>query len=134
VTHLNAAEKVSTEEHFRALERARLGSLVARDIALAETLHSPEFHLVTPRGSTYSRESYLQAVERGRIVYLKWEAAEIVVRRFGGVALLRYRADIEMPNASGERDAFSCWHTDSYELHEGLWQVVWSQATLIRQG
>ena len=107
-------------------------ALVARDIALAQALHSSEFHLITPRGSTYSRESYLQAVEIGKIVYLKWEAASILVRRFGSVALLRYQAELEMLSASGEHSAFACWHTDSYEVHNGFWQVVWSQATLIR--
>jgi len=106
--------------------------LVERNFELAQALHSPEFHLVTPRGSTYSRESYLQAVENGKIVYLKWEAADILVRRFGSVALLRYRAELEMPDACGEVSSFACWHTDSYELHNGCWQVVWSQATLIR--
>jgi hypothetical protein len=132
VTHVNAAEAVSTDEDFRALERTRLRALVARDFELAQALHSSEFHLITPRGSTYSRESYLQAVESGKIVYLKWEAAEILVRRFGSVVLLRYRAELEMPSAIGEHSAFSCWHTDSYELHNGFWQVVWSQATGIR--
>ena len=130
--HVNAAESVSTDEDFRTLERARLRALVTRDLALAQALHSPEFHLISPRGSTYSRESYLQAVETGKIVYLKWGAADIIVRRFGGVALLRYRAELGMPSASGENSAFACWHTDSYELHSGFWQVVWSQATLIR--
>jgi hypothetical protein len=132
VTHVNAAEAVSTDEDLRTLERTRLRALVARDIALAQALHSSEFHLITPRGSTYSRESYLQAVKIGKIVYLKWEAADILVRRFGSVALLRYQAELEMPSASGEHSAFACWHTDSYELHNGFWQVVWSQATLIR--
>ena len=88
VTHVNAAEAVSTDEDFRALERTRLRALVARDFALAQALHSSEFHLITPRGSNYSRESYVHAVESGKIVYLKWEAAEILVRRFASVALL----------------------------------------------
>ena len=129
---VNAAEAVTTDEDFRILERTRLGALVARDFELARVLHSSEFHLVSPRGSTYSRDSYLEAVETRKIAYLKWEAAEILVRRFDGVTLLRYQAELEMPGASGENSAYSCWHTDSYELHAGLWRVVWSQATLIR--
>ena len=129
---INAVDAVATEEDFRHMERSRLRALVARDFALAEPMHAPEFHLITPRGSTYMRDSYLQAVETGKIVYLKWEPAEILVRRFANVALLRYRADLEMPGAVGENSIFACWHTDSYELHDGHWQVVWSQATLIR--
>ena len=132
VTHINAAEAVSTDEDLRSLERTRLRALVEREFELARALHSSEFHLITPRGATYSRESYLQAVEVGRIVYLKWEAVGILVRRFGNVALLRYRAELAMPSTSGEPESFECWHTDSYELHNGFWQVVWSQATRIR--
>jgi len=132
MTRINAAEAVSTDEDLRSLERTRLLALVERDFELALALHSSEFHLITPRGSTYSRESYLQAVEAGKIVYLKWEAVGILVRRLGDVALLRYRAELEMPSASGGPESFECWHTDSYELHNGFWQVVWSQATRIR--
>ena len=127
---VNSAEAVATEDDFRALERARLRALVERDMELARQLHSPEFHLVTPRGTTHSRESYLGAVAAGELVYVKWEAAAILVRLFGGVALLRYQAELEIRRAIGEASSFGCWHTDSYELHDGLWQVVWSQATM----
>lgn len=97
---------------------------------LARQLHSSEFHLVTPRGSTHSRDSYLSAVEAGDLVYLRWEAGAIVVRLLGSVALLRYQAELEIRRPPGDTSSFGCWHTDSYELHNGLWQVVWSQATL----
>jgi hypothetical protein len=98
---------------------------------LAEALHSPEFHLVTPGGNTRSRESYLTAVRTGAITYLKWDAAEIMVRQFSNVVLLRYRAELEMPSQSGGTSSFACWHTDSYELQDGFWQVVLSQATRV---
>jgi hypothetical protein len=98
---------------------------------LAQALHSPQFHLVTPGGNIRSRESYLTAVQAGAITYLKWQAAEMMVRRFSDVVLLRYQAEIEMPSQSGGTSSFVCWHTDSYELHDGLWQVVWSQATRV---
>ncbi len=97
---------------------------------LAQALHSSEFHLITPKGNIHSRESYLRAVETGAI---KWEAANIIVRQFSHVVLLRYQAALEMPSPSGDASSFFCWHTDSYELHNGFWQVCWSQATLQKQ-
>jgi hypothetical protein len=130
VPRVNAADVISTDDDFRSLERTRLRALVERNMELAQELHSPEFHLITPRGSTYSRESYLRAVEVGELDYVKWEAAAILVRRRGNVALLRYQAELEMSSAPGRTSSFGCWHTDSYELHNGFWQVVWSQATL----
>jgi hypothetical protein len=129
---INAEEALATDEDFRSLERTRLRALVERDIELAQALHSADFHLVTPRGSTHSRESYLHAIASGELTYLKWESAAMLVRRLARVALLRYRAELAMPGAAGDPSCFACWHTDSYELHDGLWQVVWSQATLIR--
>ena len=127
---MNSADAVCTEDDFRSLERTRLRALVERNMELADQLHASEFHLITPRGTTHSRESYLAAVEAGDLVYVKWEAAAILVRLFRGVALLRYQAELEIRRAPGASSSFGCWHTDSYELHNGLWQVVWSQATM----
>ena len=128
---INATELVSSAEDFRSLERSRLQSLVERDMELAHALHSPEFHLVNPVGITRSRESYLTAVQTGAITYLKWQPVDIMVRQFGNVVLLRYQAALEMSSQSGGSSSFSCWYTVSYELHNGLWQVVWCQATRI---
>ena len=131
MTPINASAAVSTADDFRSLERARLRALVEREMDLARALHSPDFHLVNPRGITRSREAYLGAVEAGVLTYLKWEAADMMVRQFADVVLLRYQAQLEMPSEDGTFASFFCWHTDSYELHDGLWQVVWSQATRI---
>ena len=131
MTPVNSEGTVVSADDFRFLERRRLRSLVERDMELANALHSPEFPLVTPSGVPRSRESYLSAVETGAITYLKWQAGGIMVRQFENVVVLRYQAELEMPSQSGGTSAFRCWHTDSYELHNGLWQVVFSQATRI---
>ena len=106
-----SSETLSLRGYFT--RQSSISSRHARDLAIPE-----------------SRTS--EAVEIGELVYLKWEAAAILVRRVGDVALLRYQAELEMPGESGKPSCFSCWHTDSYELHNGSWQLVWSQATLIR--
>ena len=131
MTRFNGSDRVSSADEFRALERARVQSLVERDMAVADALHSPEFHLITPGGTSRSRDSYLTAVRTGVITYLEWQPGDIVVRRFDDVVLLRYQARIEMPTEPGGVSSFTCWHTDSYELHDGFWQVVFSQATRI---
>ena len=101
-------------------------------MVVARQLHAPDFQLVTPRGSPYSRDAYLQAIEAGDLKYLKWEPRTIEVRLFPEVALLRYQAHLEMESGTQQTSSFECWHTDSYELRGGAWQVVWSQATAIR--
>lgn len=99
---------------------------------LAWRLHAPDFHLVTPSGACLSREEYLGHVETGRFNYLKWEPGEVLVRLFPEVAVLRYRAELEMGADAEDAKSFACWHTDSYELRGAVWQVVLSQATLVR--
>lgn len=44
----------------------------------------------------------------------------------------QYLGEIEVDSGGGYIASFRCWHTDSYELVEGFWQVVWSQATAIK--
>jgi hypothetical protein len=129
---INAESFTPSVEAFRSLERSRLQALVQRDMALAWRLHAPDFHLVTPNGVCYSREEYLSRIEAGTLNYFKWEAGEMFVRVFTEVAVLRYRAELEMGARAEEARSFSCWHTDSYELRGKEWQVVFSQATLIR--
>ena len=47
------------------------------------------------------------------------------------MALLRYRVTLQFANDEGPGQPFDCWHLDSYELIDDVWQAVWSQATRI---
>ena len=57
---------------------------------------------------------------------------DIAVRLYGEVAVLRYRAQLELVFGGHKIPLSDYWHTDTYEKHEGRWMVVWSQATAIR--
>ena len=119
-------------EEIRGVERARLRALVDADMEAAELLHARDFQLVNPSGRTYSRQEYLSGVESYDIDYLVWEpVSEIAVRLHGTAADIRYRSHLEIV-VEGESVECSCWHTDTYEKNNGQWQIVWSQATLIR--
>ena len=123
---------MTTQEDLRALERSRLKALVDRDIELARTIHSADFQLVTPAGRAFTREEYLGKIQSGVLRYLRWEPGEIAVRLHGQSAVVRYQALLQLQGEQGPGVPFHCWHIDTYELTEGRWQVVWSQATLIR--
>lgn len=79
-----------------------------------------------PAGNTLDRESYLAAAAAGPI-YAKWEAGAMKVRLSPEMAIVRYKARLEFPSGN----AVTCWQTDSYEMREGQWQAVWSQATVL---
>ena len=115
---------------FLALEKSRTQALVARDIATALRLHAPDYQLITPSGSALSRERYLGLIESGDLIYLGWQIGAAALRRGADMALLRYRATLTL--AGGEQRPFEVWHTDSYELRDGEWLAVWSQATAIK--
>ena len=110
------------------IERRRLRALADGDVATAAPLHAEDYQLITPNGSAMTRDDYLGDVESGRLPYRVFEpVSDIVVLGDAPVAVLRYQARISFDDGPG----FTCWHTDCYRLHDGRWQVVWSQATRI---
>lgn len=120
------------EEHIREIERARIQALLDRDMELARRLHAPEYQLITPAGTALSRDRYLAKIASGELTYLQWKPQHMHVRLAGAMALVRYKVTLELDAGGGRGTPFECWHTDSYELNDGAWQAVWSQATAIR--
>lgn len=126
--HDSAAEQ-ALAQLLRETERRRLRALVTGDLTLARSLHADDYELIPPGGGTISKGEYLASVASGALKYDVFEpASEIRVRTYGGAAVLRYRARIH-GTFGGVADSDLFWHTDVYELRDGNWQVVWSQAT-----
>jgi hypothetical protein len=122
-----------TEGLLREAEQARLKSLVAADLSVAERLHADDYQLITPGGAAMSKRAYLDGIGSGELDYTVFEpVSEITVRLYRQAAILRYRVRIEI-NVGDVHDEGTFWHTDTYELRDGQWQAVWSQATRIRE-
>ncbi len=115
----------SIAAHVRTLEIKRTQALVAKDMVVARAMHAPEYQLITPAGKTFTRESYLHAIESGELNYAKWEAGPMQVRATERMAVVRYQANLVFSSGNSIR----CWHTDTYECIDGTWRAVWSQAT-----
>ena len=118
----------NAEDFFRHLEQARIRALLAPDMALLWQLHAPHYQLITPSGTTFTRERYLAMIETGQLRYAQWQAQAMQVRVSDPMAIVRYRATLGFATGTD----IECWHTDSYELLAGGWQAVWSQATAVR--
>jgi hypothetical protein len=116
-----------SQDLFRRLEAARTQALVTQDLPLADRLHAPDYQLITPSGRTFDKAAYLAAVAAGPF-YSGWEIGAMDVRLSPAMAIVRYRARLGFPSGT----VIDCWHTDSWELREGRWQAVWSQATQCR--
>lgn len=118
---------------LREIETTRLRALVDGDIDVAEGLHATAYQLITPRGRALSKRDYLDAVAARELHYSVFEpTTPIEVWGDDQIALLRYRVRIAFHGSSAA--ALDCWHTDCYRCTDGLWQVVWSQATQIDTG
>lgn len=114
----------------RATERERLRALVAADLTIAEPLHADDFELINPVGEMLTKDQYFGDIASGEIDYRVWEPdSAIAVRVFGEAAVIRYRSRLEIVSGGHHVPLSHYWHTDLYELRDGRWQVVWSQAT-----
>lgn len=115
----------------RGSERRRLAALVERDMHAADELHADDYGLITPGGAVLSKDTYLSGIASGSLRYFRFEPdGEMAVRVWGSAAAVRYQVRIDI-DWEGGRDSGSFWHTDIYEVRDGRWQVVWSQATRI---
>lgn len=118
---------------IRTTERKRLRALVEADVDIALQLHTDDFQLINPAGGTLSKEEYLGSITSGEIDYLVFEpVSEIAVRFYGEAAVIRYRSNLQIVLGGQDLGLANFWHTDSYELRDGSWQAVWSQATAIQ--
>lgn len=121
----------TVEDQIRETERTRLRALLAVDVTTARRIHAEDFQLITPIGVALSREEYLGAIGAGQIKYRAWEPGEMAVRLYTAAAVIRYRARLEVLFNGHPVPPGDYWHTDAYELRDGNWVVVWSQATAI---
>ncbi len=120
-------------EQIRTLERERLRAMVAGDVERANQLHAEDFQLINPVGRTYTKAEYMGDIASGEIDYHIWEPEDIAVRLNGDIAVVRYRALMEIAVGGREMPSRRLWHTDVYQRRDGQWQVVWSQATSIQE-
>jgi Domain of unknown function (DUF4440) len=110
------------------IERRRLRALASADTVTAAPLHADDYWLITPNGSQLTKADYLGAIASGRLRYRVFEpVSDMAVLGDAGVVVLRYQARISFDDGPG----MTCWHTDCYQLRDGTWQVIWSQATAI---
>ena len=123
---MSIAQKTPAEDFFRALEVERTQALVSRNLPVIERLHAPGYQLVTPSGAVFSRERYVSAIA-AEPFYALWDHGPMSVRVSPAMAVVRYRARLGFPSGR----IVECWHIDTYELLQGKWQAVWSQATAI---
>ena len=117
----------------RETEHRRVRALVDADMEVADLLHANDFRLINPAGIERTKEEYLRNVETGQADYLSWEPETIDIRVFGDSAVLRYKSNLHIVLGGEDQGIRPHWHIDYYELRDGTWKVVWSQATAVAE-
>ena len=127
------ASPVSSEaDDVRSAEKKRLNAIITGNMEVARQLHANDFQLVTPLGAVFSKEEYLGAVAAGILHYISCELdSPIDVRMYPDVALIRYRAQIEIEVQGQHYPRTPVWFTDAYEKRDGQWRIVWSHGTMV---
>ena len=122
----------SEADDVRSAEKKRFSAILTGNLEVARQLHADDFQLVSPLGAVFSKEEYLGAVAAGILHYISGELdSPIDVRMYHDVALIRYRAQIEIEVQGKRWPRTPVWFTDAYEKRSGQWQLVWSQGTMI---
>lgn len=119
-------DALAPEDFFPALEMRRTRAIVERDMPVIESLHAPEYELVTPAGRLFRRDEYLGLIAEAPF-YAGWEHSDMQVRASEDLAVIRYRARLSFPSGK----VVDCWHMDVYERRATGWMAVWSKATAV---
>lgn len=118
---------------LREIERERLRSLVAADMAGADEVYAADFQHISPSGLVVTREHYLGRIMSGVHDYQILEpASEMRVRLYGDGAVITYQSKVDLVS-NGNHITGHGWHTEVYEKHDGRWLIVWSQTTQIQE-
>lgn len=111
---MDATSSHAEANDVQSAEKSRLNALLTGNMEVARQLHADDFQLVTPLGAVFSKEEYLGAVAAGILHYLAWELdSSIDVRMYHDVALIRYRAQIEIEVQGQGYPRAPYWFTDA---------------------
>lgn len=117
-------------EFVRQIEQKRVRALVEEDMAVAQELHAEDFQLITPDGSEYTKQTYLNQIKTKKLDYRIWEPGEITVRLYKDAAIIRYDDSVFEVFLNGKLARRGILrHMNLYEKRNGRWQIVWSQAS-----
>ena len=122
----------SADRAVSDLEHALTTELVAGDVTAATDVLADDFVLVDPGGGTWTKKDYLDAISAGSLDYLSWTIeSEMRVLVDGDIAVLRYRATIDVSLDGEHVPKGNFWKSAVYQKRAGRWLAVWSQATQI---
>jgi ketosteroid isomerase-like protein len=121
----------SAAEEVQAVERERVGALVAADVAALERLLGDDLTYTHSTGWVETKAQHLESVRTGALKYEKMEHSGVQARVYGAAAVLTGRSDVRVRSPRGGIIEMQIRFTGVYVKRAGRWQLVAWQSTRI---
>ena len=121
-----------TDDELRALEQQRITAITGKDADALQRLLADDYHLINPGGQQVGKFDLVNGIREGFISYSLWEVdGAMAVVSSETMAVVRYRASLQVTVQGEAQPPQRLWHTEVYQQHEGAWQAVMSQDTRV---
>ena len=121
-----------TDDELRALEQQRIAAITGKDADALQRLLADDYHLINPGGQQVGKFDLVNGIREGFISYSLWEVdGAMAVVSSETMAVVRYRASLQVTVQGEAQPPQRLWHTEVYQQRDGAWQAVISQDTRI---
>ena len=120
------------DDELRALEQQRVAAITGKDADALQRLLADDYHLINPGGQQVGKFDLVNGIREGFISYSLWEVdGAMAVVSSETMAVVRYRASLQVTVQGEAQPPQRLWHTEVYQQLAGAWQAVMSQDTRI---
>jgi uncharacterized protein (TIGR02246 family) len=121
-----------TDDELRALEQQRISAITGKDADALQRLLADDYHLINPGGQQVGKFDLVNGIREGFISYSLWEVdGAMAVVLSETMAVVRYRASLQVTVQGEAQPPQRLWHTEVYQQRDGAWQAVLSQDTRV---
>jgi uncharacterized protein (TIGR02246 family) len=121
-----------TDDELRALEQQRITAITGKDADALQRLLADDYHLINPGGQQVGKFDLVNGIREGFISYSLWEVdGAMGVVSSETMAVVRYRASLQVTVQGEAQPPQRLWHTEVYQQRDGAWQAVMSQDTRV---
>jgi len=120
------------DDELRALEQQRITAITGKDADALQRLLADDYHLINPGGQQVGKFDLVNGIREGFISYSLWEVdGAMAVVLSETMAVVRYRASLQVTVQGEAQPPQRLWHTEVYQQRDGAWQAVMSQDTRV---
>jgi uncharacterized protein (TIGR02246 family) len=121
-----------TDDELRALEHQRIEALTSKDLDTLQRLLADDYHVINPGGQQVGKFDLVNGIRENFIAYTLWEVdGATAVLASDTLAVVRYRASLQVAVQGEAQPPQRLWHTEVFEKRDGAWQAVMSQDTRV---